>query len=136
MWTSTLRRAAAAATLVTYAAACHSWRPLAPAPALALAEQQFDRVRVTTQRGERFELVEPTVSADSLFGLREAVGVRGVHRLLVAVALADVARIETLHADGAKTVLAVVLVSGGLFALGMIGCAANDNCLPFTKGGN
>ncbi|MDH3498207.1 MAG: hypothetical protein OER21_15725 [Gemmatimonadota bacterium] len=133
---STLRRAVAAATLVTYGTACHSWRPLAPAPELVIAEQQFDRVRVTTRQGERFELAEPTVRADSLFGLREAVGVRSMRRFLAGVALADVARIETLHSDAGRTVLAVVLVSGGLFALGMIGCAASDKCLPFTKSGN
>jgi hypothetical protein len=90
---------------------CYSYQ-LAPLAAI----QPKNEVRVTARDGRRVELSGVTVAADTLRGLE----LRRSGRDTVAVAIADVTKVEVLRHSAGRTVLAVV----GVSAIALVGYAA------------
>jgi hypothetical protein len=121
---STLRRLVCAVLLPCYLAACTSWKTQKVSPEQVLADEQPDNVRVTLIDGSQVEVFQPTVSGDTLTGLRE--GQR------VSIPLASVSELELREGDSGKTVLlaaGIVIGVGAALVLGaLIYCESQGGC--------
>jgi hypothetical protein len=93
-------------------------------PEQVLADEQPDNVRVTLIDGSQVEVFQPTVSGDTLTGLRE--GQR------VSIPLASVSELELREGDSGKTVLlaaGIVIGVGAALVLGaLIYCESQGGC--------
>ncbi len=101
-----LTQVTAVVLLIAFLPACTSYRTIEnPAPVIRAEKEPIMRIRLTLQSGERIELVQATVSGDTVYGaLRKG----GESR---AVPLADASKVELQRADSDKTVGFVLGVS-------------------------
>jgi len=90
----------AAIVLVTALFGCATWKPTRIA---SRAHDLPDPIRVTLADGRQVELARPHAEGDSLRGL----GRKGVP---VAIALADVKRVERLKTDPGVVVVAILAI--------------------------
>lgn len=114
------RRLAALTLLVPCIQACTAWATYQDPIPTAFAKDPPPEVRVTTLDGRRMELRGPVLVSDSLLGL-EMLPVEGESRQSnqrrVAIALGDVARIETRRPNTAGTALIAVPVGAAFLYL-------------------
>lgn len=99
---------------------CTAWVIREGPPASTLAATG-DGVRVTTTDGRRFELARARVEGDSLVGERRArSGPGAVTDPRVALALDEVASVETREDSGRRTALLVGGILGGAILLFLV----------------
>jgi hypothetical protein len=115
-----LRRAAVLVTVLLQTSGCHSWHaePGMNAAAL-LAPTPPSRLRLQLHSGQRFEVRQPRLEQDTLFGL--------VGRDSARVALSDIATVAQRRFSTGRTAARVGLSLGVLFGLAALACAA-DPC--------
>lgn len=116
------RRGAAALLLLLYLPSCTYWRPVTtPLAELTSSSKPPQLVRVTTYAGERLEVEEPRVHADTLIGgSRPDTG-------WVFLAVADISKVELKKRQPARTALYVVLAVGLVYLIAEL-CENPDNC--------
>ncbi|HTO72349.1 MAG TPA: hypothetical protein VMJ30_00955 [Gemmatimonadales bacterium] len=117
-------RATAGVLLVSYLSACTGYHTEEATPREVVTTKHPDRVRITRQDGSQIELLQPAIEADSVIGRNAAVadslsripGVMGQMpteatpdslKPRVAVALADIQKVEVEQMDAIKTVVLV-----------------------------
>lgn len=111
-----IRRAAALVLLPCYLVACHRWVP-AEEPAPAVVAEGKRTLRVTLADSTRLTLEQVRLEGDSLIGTQR-IGTPPV-QVTKAVALADIARVETSQLKAAATAVTVVgvIAAAGLVAI-------------------
>ncbi len=120
----TIRRIIACILLPAYLSACMSWQTQEASPEQVLAEDEPDKVRVTLTDGSQLEVYQPSVSGDTLTGLREGEQ--------VSIPLASVTQLELREGDTGKSIAAAGIVVGvGALLVGgfFIWCAQSEECL-------
>lgn len=110
-------RAASLLVLVTYVGACTGWQVQSAAPAQTLADSRnaTKTVRLTTEQQGHVYLSHPTVTGDSVSGLRgDAPAI---------FALTDVTEVATKHPKTGNTVLLLVPAAAVVvFSIGLANC--------------
>lgn len=115
------RRAIAVLLAPAVVTACQTWRVAELAPRPLVETKAPSRIRVTTPDGLRIEVAEPHVVGDSILGRHD-----GHNGPAVAVALADVTRVETPHVNVAGTVGLTLLV-GVVVAVAVAGAVCHPS---------
>ena len=102
---------------------CSSWRPAPGSPDPALLPAETKEVRVQLSSGSRLVLHRPALLSDSLRGvaLKGHSPRQASDSTQAVVPVTDIRKLETLHADGGKTVLCIL---GTLLILGALGTLA------------
>ena len=136
-----IRRTLAAVLLVACPVACSGWHTVSVSPRALLGEQHPDLIRVTTATNERIVVSSPEVSADTLKGATTRPGSEASPWIAqaesmwpVAIALADVTKVEVRQFSPTKTLIVVAAVPVTLAAIVAAICAAGDGCKPFGNG--
>ncbi len=93
-------------TLAAWLSACMKWSATTDPMDQVLRDRQPKRVRVMMTDGRRFDLSNPTLDADSLVGYTDP-SAAGTASGRLAVARADVERLEVRKTDTALSILAV-----------------------------
>ena len=113
---SGIRRSVAALTLPFVMGACMTWQQQDVADLRDVIERdQPDRVRIRTRSGDEFDVRNPRVSMDTIFGPDGP---------LVGIPLVDVAEASLPKVDVAQSVLGVLGVVG---AVGMMARGASSS---------
>jgi hypothetical protein len=102
--------------------ACMGWRPEPTTPAYLITNQKPDVVRLTRSDSSRLILREPMVDGDTVYGRPQA-NLEADPEERIAIPLADVTSIATLHTDPTRTTL---LVAGAAVATFSILCFGAD----------
>ncbi len=109
-FTITFRRAIALVLTPVIIAGCYSWVAVEDvAPQTVVETKHPSRIKVETNGGDRIELLDPRIAGDSLVG--------DANGYSVAVALADVTRVETREAFVLGTLMVVGLVAGTVYVI-------------------
>ncbi len=115
------RRAIALVLAPAVITACQTWRVAELDPKSLVETKTPSEIRVTTPYGYRIEVAEPYVVGDSILGRKIRRGGPAV-----AVALADVTRVETRRVNIAGTV-GVALLLGAVAAVLVAGAVCNPS---------
>ena len=116
--------------LVLHLTGCYSWQPATVGPRQFIEEEEPGLIRIVQADGERLELRNPHIEADSLTARISTRLQTGT----VRIALTDIAAVESRHFSTMKTLGVAVLTGAGLavIAVGvllLIVCAsAEENC--------
>ena len=107
-----LRRLVACILLPCWLLACSSWKTQQTSPQQVLGNEQPGKVRVTLTDGSREVLQDPSVSGDTLTGVRD-------DGEQVSIPLTSVSALELREGDAVKSVLLTVgilgVVAGGVY---------------------
>ena len=131
------RRILSCILLPAYLSSCTAWHVQRASPAQVVEEEQPSQVRVTTTGHSDVILEAPRVSGDTLIGL----GPRNVSWAGSAYAvsdtgsaleipLADISHVALKKTDATKSVLLVLGIVAGMFALALVACGTGDGCAP------
>lgn len=111
--------------LAAYLPGCTAYHTTStPLDQLTAAPKPVGRVCVTKVSGGQVEVLEPRVAHDTLFGMN---GARGMSTSGVAIALSDIKSTQVRKVDGARTLVAVVVVGGVLVLVGLAMKSATDD---------
>lgn len=122
-----LRSLTSVLLIASYAAACHSWQPIGPAPAEYLRENPVTTVQVTRVDGTLLKLQDPRIVQDTLMGLVSTDF--GQVRDSLNLPFSEIRTLAVRRSDTGRTVALI----GGFVALGLIGCLTS-NCGISTWG--
>ncbi len=113
-----LRRVLAVCLAMLHLAGCSTWRRQDPLSLSALVTRDSpDNVRLTTIGGVRVELSDPAMRGDSIADQRNA------------VAVSDVAQVETRHFSTGRTLVLIASLPVVLVIVAAVSCAASgDDC--------
>ncbi len=132
-----MRRILSCILLPAYLSSCTAWHVQRASPAQVVEEEQPSQIRVTTTGHSDVILKAPRVSGDTLIGL----GPRNVSWAGSAYAvsdtgsaleipLADISHVALKKTDATKSVLLVLRIVAGMFALALVACGTGDGCAP------
>lgn len=109
----------AVAGLLVWVTGCSSYRQIEPREGI-----YHGKVRVTTTDGERYDLFDPVLEADSIRGREEREEAPDYPYPILAIPLDHVSTLEVSHGNTLGTVgLVVGLVVGVLGALMLVECS-------------
>jgi hypothetical protein len=98
---------------------CHSWKVQQATPQSVLEQQHPNVVEVHHRDGGKFRLNHPSITQDTLAGVRSGTQAR--------VPLDQVAGLGVRRFSAWRTTLLILSVPAGLLGVGLVGCGGS-NC--------
>ncbi len=132
-----VRRVVSAILLPVYLSSCTSWQVQSVSPEQVVEQEQPSQVRVTTTDQSEVVLEAPRVAGDNLLGLGDrnvswagsAYAVSDTGSAL-EIPLADISHVALKKTDATKSVMLVLGIVAGIFALTFVACGTGDGCAP------
>lgn len=132
-----MRRILSCILLPAYLSSCTAWHVQRASPAQVIEEQQPSQIRVTTTGHSEVILEAPRVSGDTVIGLgpRNVSWAGSVYAVsdtgsALQIPLADISHVALKKVDATKSVLLVLGIVAGMFALALVACGTGDGCAP------